>query len=231
MLQALHASEPRQRRRTAVRRPVAARSATPPTDLAAVTDKVRASLKGAFLASHCASLMPCVRMQCLRHRSAQQAGLPRSAVSSPHAVQVTSVVASVLGTAPPAGQPLMEAGLDSLGAVELRNALGAAFSTELGPTVTFDHPSISALAAHLATLPGLAAAAEEPEQLGEELSEAEQRPRVRQHRSRRRQPGASAVVQDSADVQVRCSLPMVMHAASYIAASTCLGAHAAAATS
>lgn len=43
----------------------------------------------------------------------------------------------------------MEAGLDSLGAVELRNALGAKFGTELPATVTFDYPSVSALARFL----------------------------------------------------------------------------------
>ena len=51
-------------------------------------------------------------------------------------------------------QPLMEAGLDSLGAVELRNALGARFGIEMPATLTFDHPSITALAAYVsASLP------------------------------------------------------------------------------
>ena len=47
-------------------------------------------------------------------------------------------------------QPLMEAGLDSLGAVELRTSLEAAFSMELPATVTFDYPSITALAKYIA---------------------------------------------------------------------------------
>ena len=58
----------------------------------------------------------------------------------------------MLGSAPAPDQPLMEAGLDSLGSVELRNALSSRFSIELGPTATFDYPSIAALAQHVASL-------------------------------------------------------------------------------
>lgn len=54
--------------------------------------------------------------------------------------------------------PLMEAGLDSLGAVELRAALSSAFGVELPATLTFDHPTIAALSKHLA---GIAQPAEE----------------------------------------------------------------------
>ena len=44
----------------------------------------------------------------------------------------------------------MEAGLDSLGAVELRNSVSAKFGVELPATVTFDHPSVVALAEYVA---------------------------------------------------------------------------------
>ena len=68
------------------------------------------------------------------------------------------VVSGVLGSAPAPDQPLMEAGLDSLGAVELRNSLGTRFGIELGPTATLDYPSIAALTQHVASLVAPAAA-------------------------------------------------------------------------
>ena len=48
-----------------------------------------------------------------------------------------------------ADQPLMEAGLDSLGAVELRNALKAVFGAELPPTMAIDYPTPAAMAQFL----------------------------------------------------------------------------------
>ena len=48
----------------------------------------------------------------------------------------------------------MEAGLDSLGAVELRNALSARLGVDLPATLTLDYPTIDALASHLAALHG-----------------------------------------------------------------------------
>ena len=62
---------------------------------------------------------------------------------------MASTVASILGASVPPDQPLMEAGLDSLGAVDLRNALGAGFDIELPAAVTFDHPTVEAMAAYI----------------------------------------------------------------------------------
>lgn len=63
---------------------------------------------------------------------------------------VQEIVHGMLGSDIGSDQPLMEAGLDSLGAVELRTSLGNHFGTELPATITFDHPSIDALAKFLA---------------------------------------------------------------------------------
>lgn len=46
----------------------------------------------------------------------------------------------------------MEAGLDSLSMVELRASLESTFAIELPATSIFDHPTIRALAGHIATM-------------------------------------------------------------------------------
>ncbi len=67
-----------------------------------------------------------------------------------HSAGVAAAVASVLaGGAVAPEQPLMEAGLDSLGALELRNALQARFGVSLPATAMFDFPTTAALAAHM----------------------------------------------------------------------------------
>ena len=49
-------------------------------------------------------------------------------------------------------EPLMGAGLDSIAAVELRNSISSKYGIDLPATVTFDQPTIKALAGYLAAL-------------------------------------------------------------------------------
>ncbi|KDD71324.1 hypothetical protein H632_c5296p0, partial [Helicosporidium sp. ATCC 50920] len=49
-------------------------------------------------------------------------------------------------------EPLVGAGVDSLGAVELRDALAARFGVELAPTLVYDCGSAQAVAEHVAEL-------------------------------------------------------------------------------
>ena len=64
--------------------------------------------------------------------------------------QVSAVVEGMLGAAVAPNQPLMEAGLDSLGAVELRTSLCASFTVDLPATVVFDYPTVSSLSSFIA---------------------------------------------------------------------------------
>lgn len=80
--------------------------------------------------------------------------------------QVASVVESVLGVRVAADAPLMESGLDSLGAVELRSALETRLDLRLPATLVFDHPTRAALVG------ALVAAAREQQGAGQEEGEA-----------------------------------------------------------
>ena len=63
---------------------------------------------------------------------------------------LSEVITELLGETISPDQPLMAAGLDSVGAVELKNAVSSAFGIELPSTVTFDYPSVQALAGFIA---------------------------------------------------------------------------------
>jgi myxalamid-type polyketide synthase MxaE and MxaD len=88
-------------------------------------------------------------------------------------------VAALLGLppaqAPGREQPLMQAGVDSLMAVHLRNALRANLDVELSVTVMFDNPTIAHLATHIAALLETTAesADPDPESLESMLAEVE----------------------------------------------------------
>jgi len=79
---------------------------------------------------------------------------PRKGPSRHLIATVENAVFDVVGTGVGRDRPLMDAGLDSVGASELASALAATLKTELAPTLLFDHPSVGAVAAALsATMP------------------------------------------------------------------------------
>ena len=64
--------------------------------------------------------------------------------------QLLEIMADVTGVTPlSVEQPLMEAGIDSIGSVELRNAVNERFGVDAPATLVFDNPSIAALASWL----------------------------------------------------------------------------------
>ncbi len=91
-------------------------------------------------------------------RAASSSQLTLEAVEA----QVAGAVQAVLGREVARGESLMEAGLDSLGAVELRNALARQFALELPATLTFDFPSVAAMAGYIAEGVGAAGARRSP---------------------------------------------------------------------
>ena len=60
--------------------------------------------------------------------------------------QILAMVETVVGHGVGLDEPLMAAGLDSLGTVELRNTLEGKFGLQLPATLVFDYPSVNALA-------------------------------------------------------------------------------------
>ena len=64
-------------------------------------------------------------------------------------LMVQEVAGGVLGVTPAADTPLMAAGLDSLGMVEVRNALQSRLGLQLPSTLLFDYPSIDAISIYI----------------------------------------------------------------------------------
>jgi acyl carrier protein len=69
---------------------------------------------------------------------------------------VLQVLSGILGTQAGADEPLMAAGLDSLGAVELQNSLESKLGVRLPSTLIFDYPTAAASADHVVSLLGAA---------------------------------------------------------------------------
>jgi acyl carrier protein len=65
--------------------------------------------------------------------------------------QLIGIAAEVMGSPVEASTPLMAAGLDSLAAVELKNAVAARFGVTLPATVAFDYPTLDSMATFVAS--------------------------------------------------------------------------------
>lgn len=84
--------------------------------------------------------------------AAALAGLSAAEARAAVQGQVEDAVRSILGGEISAEEPLMQAGLDSLGAVELKNALEARVGLQLPGTLVFDYPTAAALTSYLQSL-------------------------------------------------------------------------------
>eukprot|EP00889_Picochlorum_renovo_P002070 jgi/Picre1/29100/NNA_004493.t1 len=83
-----------------------------------------------------------------RRKSVKSTPRPRIGDFEP---QVQEAVKAVLGKPVDSEEPLMAAGLDSLGTVELKNALESSFGISLPSTLVFDYPTVGALSNYLST--------------------------------------------------------------------------------
>jgi acyl carrier protein len=106
-----------------------------------------------------------------QQRGAAGAAASLSAADRKAAVQaqVQDAVRSIMGADISTDEPLMAAGLDSLGAVELKNSLECRLGLQLPGTLVFDYPSAAAIAGYVETLlPEAVAGDEEGEADGAE---------------------------------------------------------------
>ena len=86
--------------------------------------------------------------------SAIAAAAPTAALPPSEAVlpAVLAVLRSIVGTDVSIGEPLLAAGLDSLGAVELKNSLESRLAVQLPSTLVFDYPTAESIADHISAL-------------------------------------------------------------------------------
>ena len=81
--------------------------------------------------------------------AATLSGIPSEQRVSFVAGEISTMLRALVGSEVGKDEPLMDAGLDSLGAVEFKNAVESRMGVELSATVIFDYPTISALSQYI----------------------------------------------------------------------------------
>eukprot|EP00889_Picochlorum_renovo_P002073 jgi/Picre1/29103/NNA_004496.t1 len=96
--------------------------------------------------------------------SSRQSAAPNALSEDYFVGEIGKCVMEILGADINPSDPLMAAGLDSLGAVELQNSLQRMLNVELPSTFVFDYPTVQAMSAYVAkhVEPTQAASEEEP---------------------------------------------------------------------
>ncbi|RSN11257.1 beta-ketoacyl synthase [Streptomyces sp. WAC 05977] len=114
-------------------------------DLAGLRDQARAGVLPALLTG-------LVRLPVRRAVSPESVALTPDAVEDLVRTQTAQVLGFATADEVDPDHAFTDLGFDSLTSVDLRNRLAAAAGRQLGATVVFDHPTPSALAAHLRSL-------------------------------------------------------------------------------
>ena len=112
----------------------------------------RAALAPRALLATLRPAAPASTVDLLATWAATAAGMRRTVVAGFVADQARRVLGLPGGVEIPTRQPFQELGLDSLMAVELRNAVGAAVGHAQPATLLFDHPTPESLTDHLLSL-------------------------------------------------------------------------------
>ncbi|MDR3538268.1 MAG: acyl carrier protein [Acetobacteraceae bacterium] len=128
---------------------------SPGAALAALDAALSADLTRVAISAGAAAVAPAVAG--LAERLADAIGTGKRDVLAEAVDEIVGRILGLGGLVLERARPLTELGLDSLMAVELRNALGAAIGRTLPTSLVFDHPTAEALSVFLAAELGLVA--------------------------------------------------------------------------
>lgn len=119
--------------------------------------------------------------------------------------EVLKIVESITGTLVEQSEPLMQSGVDSVGIIELQNALRAHFGVSLTPTVLFDYPTAYEIANHIVSIIQDEIDNKQIVQVGSQLNDERQ---SEEHVLMILAKGEKKLVQPSEDDFVSCKLAL-----------------------